>query len=91
MCIDYCRSALLMERSLRDWRPHMPERLDREDVADWITCPMARLISPALRLLLQELLDALFGAASWRSCVSEGGSGCPAMIGAANLNDDRPI
>lgn len=52
---------------------------------------MARLISPALRLLLQELLDALIGAASWRSCVSEGGNGCPAMIGAANLNDDRPI
>lgn len=39
MCIDYCRSALLMERSLRCWHPHMPERLDREEVADWITCP----------------------------------------------------
>ena len=82
---------LLMERSLRDWHSHMPDPSIERRLPIGSPARMARLTSPALRLLLQELLDALFGAASWRSCVSEGGSGCPAMIGAANLNDDRPI
>jgi hypothetical protein len=74
MCIDYCRSALLMERSLRDWHPHMPERPDREEVADWITCPHGKAHLAGAPAPAAELLDALFGAASWRSCVSEGGN-----------------
>ena len=64
VCIDYCRSSLLIERSPVIGTPTCPGAPMERRLPIGSPGRMAWLISLVLRLLLQELLDAVVGPAS---------------------------